>query len=227
MNLLALDTSTEYCSAALLLGEAMLERGELAGQRHSELLLPMLRSLLSEAKISIKDLDGIAFGAGPGSFTGLRIACGVAQGLAFGAGLKVAAVSTLMALAEVSGGERVIAALDARMGEIYCAAYERVEGEWREVAAPTLCVPQDAPRLAGGGWIAMGSGFEAHRAMLTRRYGTCLKEIHADRFPVAIAIARLGARMFARGEVTEAARAAPVYLRDKVAFTEQERQAMK
>ncbi len=124
LKILAFDTSTEYCSVALFLDGAIKSREVLAGQRHSELILPMVRQGLAEGGLALTQLDGIAFGAGPGSFTGLRIACGIAQGLAFGADLPVLGVCTLEALAQEAGGGRVIAALDARMSQIYHAAYE-------------------------------------------------------------------------------------------------------
>ena len=129
MQILAIDTSTEYLSLALWLDGRVFSRDINAGQTHSQQILPTLRELLDEAQVELNALDGIAFGAGPGSFTGLRIACGVAQGLAFGTGLPVIAVSTLQALAQQSGAEKVIACLDARMGEIYHAAYEKKR--WR------------------------------------------------------------------------------------------------
>src|SRR5208282_3173837 len=125
MRILALDASTDVCAVALGDGVSWTGRAESAGQRHSELLLPMVRELLSEARLELADLHGIAFGAGPGSFTGLRIACGVAQGLALGANLPVIGVATLEAMAESArsrrGCARVIAALDARMHEVYFA----------------------------------------------------------------------------------------------------------
>ena len=116
MNLLALDASTEYCSVALLRDDVLTFREEHAIQRHSELILPMVEDLLVTARLALSQLDGVAFGAGPGSFTGLRIACGVAQGLAFGAGLPVVAIGTLAALAQEAAATKVIACLDARMG---------------------------------------------------------------------------------------------------------------
>src|SRR5271169_6187884 len=148
MHILALDASTDVCAAALGNGASWVERMELAGQRHSELLLPMVLALLNEARLELPDLGGIAFGAGPGSFTGLRIACGIAQGLAAGAGLKVAAVSTLEALAEEawqagepagdSPAEHVVACVDARMGEVYHAAYRREKDGWLVCSPPGL-----------------------------------------------------------------------------------------
>ena len=136
MKLLALDTSTEYLSLCLWQDGAVLSRDLLAGQTHSQRVLPMVGEMLSEAGLSLKQLDGIAFGAGPGSFTGLRIGCGVAQGLAFGADLPVVGVSTLFALAQQAESQRVITCLDARMGEVYHAAYERIGTEWRTVCEP-------------------------------------------------------------------------------------------
>ncbi|MFA5372417.1 MAG: tRNA (adenosine(37)-N6)-threonylcarbamoyltransferase complex dimerization subunit type 1 TsaB, partial [Sideroxydans sp.] len=153
MNILAVETSTEYCSVALWQDGVVRERCEHVGQKHSEVLLQMLDTLLKEAGCTMQDVDGIAFGKGPGSFTGVRIACGVAQGLALGAGVGVVGVCTLEALAEASGQDKVIAALDARMGELYFSAYEKRNDEWVEVIAPCLCKAEDAPVLSGKGWF--------------------------------------------------------------------------
>ena len=136
MQILAIDTSTEFLSLALWLDGRLLSRDIHAGQTHSQQILPALRELLDEAQVELESLDGIAFGAGPGSFTGIRIACGVAQGLAFGANLPVVAVCTLLVLAQQSGATRVIACLDARMGEIYHAVYEKSGDVWLEVNPP-------------------------------------------------------------------------------------------
>src|SRR5690348_10909386 len=145
MRILALDASTEMCAVALGDGAAWDERAQLAGHRHSELLLPMVRELLDGRGMALADLDGIAFGAGPGAFTGLRIACGIAQGLALGAGLPVIGVSTLEALAETArqryGSSHVIAALDARAQEVYVAAYRHDGKRWVEVSAPAVTAP--------------------------------------------------------------------------------------
>jgi tRNA threonylcarbamoyladenosine biosynthesis protein TsaB len=224
MNILALDTSTEYCSVALWQDGAVAQRSELAGQRHSELLIAMLDALLVEAGISISQLDGIAFGKGPGSFTGVRIACGAAQGLALGADVPVAGVCTLLALAEASAQARVIAALDARMGEIYHAAYEKRGGIWTTVSEPCLCKPEHAPALPGADWFGAGSGFAAHRAALQARYGAALRATDGAAVPQAAAIAALGAAQIAAGGGVDAAEALPLYLRDKVALKTSERE---
>lgn len=183
----------------------------------------MLDELLRRHALALKGLDGIAFGCGPGSFTGLRIACGVTQGLAFGAGLPVVGVSTLLAIAEAAQSERAVCCLDARMGEIYHAAYVRAEGEWRTVHEARLCVPDAAPSLPAGAWTACGSGFAAHEQALMRRYAGCLSGIRPEIYPHAREIARLGARELERGRGVPAEQALPVYIRDKVALRADER----
>jgi len=225
LNILALDTSSEWCSAALWLDGRVLSRDEAAGQRHSELILPMIDALLREAGLALAALDGVAFGAGPGSFTGLRIACGVAQGLAFGLGLPVLPVGTLEALAEASGGQRAIAALDARMQEIYHAAYVREASGWREEHAPSLCRPGDAPPVRGGGWTGCGSGFAVYAEALRTRYADVMGEVRAELVPHARAIASIGARGLVAGRGLDPALAAPLYVRDKVALSVAERSA--
>lgn len=223
MKLLALDTSTENCSLALWLDGQVLSRQVLAGQRHSELILPMLDELLAESGVSLSSLDGIAYGEGPGSFTGLRIACGVAQGLALGADLPVAGISTLMALAEASGESRVLACLDARIGEIYIAAYERANDDWVSRFDPALCLAKDAPELPGEDWIGLGSGFAAYPEALQARYAGQVMRTDGSVYPQASAMAQLAARRFALGLGVDAALAAPVYIRNKVALTTAER----
>jgi tRNA threonylcarbamoyladenosine biosynthesis protein TsaB len=218
MKILALDTSTEYCPLALWLDGAVIFREALAGQRHSELVLPMLQDLLAEGGVALGGLDGIAFGSGPGSFTGLRIACGVAQGLAFGADLPLAGVCTLEALAQGAGASRVIACLDARMGEVYHAVYARREGRWQTLSQPGLYSPQQAPTVADGGWTGCGSGFAAYGESLRARYGDRLQAVAGDIFPHARHVAPLAADVFAAGAGVEPWLAVPLYVRDKVAL---------
>jgi len=223
LKILALDTSTEYCSVALWRDGDVDAREALAGQRHSELLLPMVDALLERHGLRLKGLDGIAFGEGPGSFTGLRIGCGVTQGLAFGAGLPVVGVSTLLALAEAARSGRAVCCLDARMGEIYHAAYARSDRGWESVHSPSLCAPVDAPPLPAGSWTGCGSGFAVHEAALRQRYTGRLSAIMPELFPHARDIARLAAREFEAGRTAPAERAVPVYIRDKVALRSDER----
>ena len=223
MNILALEASTELCSAALWRDGRVDAREALEGQRNSEVLLPMVDALLAAHGVKRGDLNGIAFGAGPGAFTGLRIACGVAQGIAFGGGLPVAGVVTLRALAEAAQAPRVVCCLDARMGEIYHAAYEKDGDDWREVCAPGLCKPDAAPELNGDGWAGCGSGFAAFRDGLLRRYGRQLERVIDGVVPHAREVAVLAARAFARGEAVAAEFAAPLYVRNKVALKVDER----
>jgi tRNA threonylcarbamoyladenosine biosynthesis protein TsaB len=223
VKILALDTATEFCSVALWSDGDVDAREVLAGQRHSELLLPMVDGLLGRHGLKVTDLDGIAFGQGPGSFTGLRIACGVTQGLAFGAGLRVVGVSTLLAMAEAARAERAVCCLDARMGEIYHGAFARAGAEWETVHGPGLYAPADAPELPGGSWTGCGSGFVAHEAALQLRYRGRLSAIMPEVVPHARDIARLAVREFEQGRAVPAEQAAPVYLRDKVALKTGER----
>jgi len=234
MRILAIETSTEYCSVALWQDGALNERCERVGQKHSEVLLGMVDGVLRDAGCTVQEVEGIAFGKGPGSFTGVRIACGVAQGLAFGADLKVVGVCTLHALAEATGQDKVIAALDARMGELYFAAYEKRDGAWRTVIEPCLCTAQSAPAVAGSGWFGCGSGFALDSPTPTPppegeglkvRYGAQLCGVAAQAVPQAAAIARLAVPEFAQGHAVDAAQALPLYLRDKVALTTRERAA--
>ena len=160
VNLLALESSTELCSVALWRDGGVVASEAADGQRNSEALLPLVDALLAAEGIVRGELNGIAFGSGPGAFTGLRVACGVAQGIAFGGGLPVAGVVTLLALAEAAQAPRAVCCLDARMGEIYHAAYERAGDDWREVCAPSLCKPEAVPALPGAGWCGCGSGFD-------------------------------------------------------------------
>ena len=216
MKFAAFETSTEWCSVAVWIDGEIRGAEQRAGHAHSEQVLPMLAQLAASGGISIAQLDAVAFGAGPGSFTGLRIACGVAQGLAFARGLPVVGVSTLEAMAEESGAARVVACLDARMHEVYYSAIEKTGLRWREVI-PAQCVAPAAVHLPpGDGWIGCGNGFSA--------YGTLgLDKVIPDIHPSAVAVARIAAPRIAAGEGLDAALAAPVYVRDKVAFTIAER----
>jgi tRNA threonylcarbamoyladenosine biosynthesis protein TsaB len=226
MRILAIDTSTETCAVALGDGGAWDERSLVAGHRHSELLLPMIRGLLEDHDAALAQLDGVAFGAGPGAFTGLRIACGVAQGLALGAGLPVIGVSTLEALAETArqryAAGKVIAALDARAQEVYVAAYRHDGLRWHEAVAPAVIGPAAVTLPDGGGWLGVGSGFTAYPA-LRERCLPLLASCEPTLFPTATAIGTLAWPRLAGGEGVAARDAAPIYLRHKVALTSAER----
>jgi len=225
VNLLAVETSTELCSVALLRGPDLFVEEELAGNRHSELLVPMLRRLLARARLAPAQMDAFGFGQGPGSFTGIRIACGIVQGLAFAAERPVVPVPSLLALAEQTNEARVVAALDARMGEAYLAAYVRNGPDWDEVIAPRLVDSAGGlPELPGRQWVATGSGFERHE-WLRQGYRRPVEMRYEGDLPRAGAVARIAARRFLRGGAVAAERTAPLYLRDKVAMTTEERQA--
>ncbi len=215
MRFAALETSSEWCSVALASDGEITGVERRAGHRHSEFALPMLETLLRQAGLRMADLEAVAFGAGPGSFTGLRIACGLAQGLALARELPVIGISSLEAIAEESGESRVVACIDARMREVYYAALESEPNRWREVIPAQCIAPERAPMPPGGDWVGVGNGFAV--------YGNLgLKKVLPDVHPTAIAVARLARPRLAAGEGVDAARAAPIYIRDKVAFTQAE-----
>ena len=216
MRLLALESATHRLSVALWLDGHVLERAAELPNGSSEWLLPNVHALLAEAGSGLQSLDGIAFGAGPGSFTGLRLAAGCAQGLACGLDLPVIGVGTLEALALASGELRAYACLDARMNEVYVAAFEKGV----EVIAPLVCPPEQVPVPAGEGWIGCGDGFAGYAGRLPK-FACTRPELR----PTADAVARLAAPRFARGEGVAAGEAMPLYVRDKVALTTAERLA--
>ena len=225
MKILAIETSGERGSVALL-ADATLHEYVLEGHaRHSEHLLPTLRRLLGEAGLSLGQLDGLAFGAGPGAFTGLRLACGVVQGLALGTGLPVVPVGSLQALALEAPVGPVLTATDARMGEVYWAAFDNDGAEPREILQPR-CTPPEDLRIAGdGAWTGTGSAFAAYPERIPTAVLQSLARVTAQEAPQARAVARIAARRIERGETVSAARAAPLYVRDKVALTTAERLA--
>ena len=234
--ILAIETSSELASCALLnsadgadtSGLPRVLTRETSGVRtHSQSVLPMVQELLRDAGIALADCDAIAFGAGPGSFTGVRTACGVAQGLAFGARKPVLPLVTLEAMAEAcrarTGATEVLAVLDARMGEVYWAQY-RWTGEWQAVRAPALCAPGDvAPEMVDG-LIACGNGFAAYPEAFA--YAPFAAGAHSDILPLAREFAVLGVAALAAGRAVPADEAQPLYLRNKVAYTSAERQAI-
>ena len=221
MKLLALDTSGEACSAALYLDGAIEQCLEPAARRHGELILPMMQSLLNAAGITLGVLDAIAFGRGPGSFTGVRIAVAVAQGAAFGAGRPTVPVSTLAALAQGefrrTGRRRLLAALDARMGEVYWGAFEvGADGLVKASGAESVSPPGAVPVPAGGGWCGVGSGWDTYRELLRHRLGAGFAQVSSHGVCEARDIALIAAAQTWAGQLVPAALARPVYLRDRV-----------
>lgn len=235
MRLLALETSSERLSLAILDGERLHLREIDAGQRHSDLAIAELKGLLQDANCSLSGLDAIAFGRGPGSFVGVRIACGLAQGLALGTAKPLLGVVTLMGLAEQAKAARVMVAVDARMGEFYIAAYERSDLEasgWRAHIEPMLARADQLPVLEGTGWCGIGSAFDAPalHAILMDRYAAQLADVRHLALPSAEGVVRIAARRFsAGGEFGNAdpAAQAPLYLRNAVAQTIAQRRAAK
>lgn len=226
MRILVLETSTEWCSVAVGDGGRWHVRDELAGQAHSERALVLGAQLLAEAGWPLGSLDGIAFGAGPGSFTGIRIACGLAQGLALPGDLPVVPVPTLAALAQSAwthgGRTRIVACLDARMREVYVAAYARSGDAWEEVTAPAVLAPAAVAGPGGTGWFGAGNGFRAYPG-LAPQLG--LAAVDAAARPTARAVGELALPRFAAGEGVAAADALPIYVRHRVALTTAERDA--
>lgn len=220
--ILAIETSSELASVALLRGETVISRVSSGVRTHSQSVLPMIQELLAEAAIALKDCDAIAFGSGPGSFTGVRTACGIAQGLAFGGKLPVVPVVTLDAMAlachQRHGAGDVLAVLDARMGEVYWAQYRFADGAAPQaVLPPALSAPEGVQPL--GAPVACGNGLSAYaEAFAAGGY--------AEVMPHAEQVAQLAAIAFAAGATVTAAEAQPLYLRNKIAYTQAERRDM-
>ncbi|MDP2881126.1 MAG: tRNA (adenosine(37)-N6)-threonylcarbamoyltransferase complex dimerization subunit type 1 TsaB [Azonexus sp.] len=222
MLILALETSTELGSCALWHDGVVAERICPAGKSHSETLLPLVRELLAEAGVKVRQLDALAFGVGPGAFTGLRIACGAAQGLAVAANLPLIPVTSLETMAAQAGADRVLALLDARMGEVYSGSYQLIDGAYLLRSEIRVSAPDAVALPAEPGWLACGNAIAAHPA-LAERLSTAGIAVQAEILPTAATVARLAVPRAARGEGIDAALAAPLYIRDKVAKTVAER----
>lgn len=227
MRFLSLDTSTESGSCALTVDDQLFVRDCPVGRSHSETLLPLINELLAGAGLALSSLDGIAFGAGPGAFTGLRVACGIAQGLAVVHELPVLPVGSLAAMAwsaSANIGERVLCLLDARMGEVYWGCFERQADGVAVLTESAVCPPELLPIPAGGDWIVCGNGLSAYPELAAKLAGIARTQLPTI-MPHAAAVAALAAPALARGAGIDAALALPVYVRDKVALTTAERLA--
>ena len=220
MLILALETANDPGSIALWRDGAVDCRSCPPSGSNSETLLPLAELALRDAGLAFPDLDAIAFGSGPGSFTGLRVACAVAQGLAMARELPLLAVGSLHAMAAQSGAGKAIVALDARMGEVYFARFDGGE----LVGEIVVCAPESAPLPADGGWLACGNGFAVYPA-LRERAAPLVCAWQLERLPNAEAVVRVAAPRLARGERIDPAQASPLYVRDKVARTVAERLA--
>lgn len=215
MKILAIDTSTDACSVAAWHDGRVIERFEL-GRQHSQRLLTLVAEVLTDSAWSLTQLDALAFGRGPGSFTGLRIGAGVVQGLAFGADLPVVPVSTLAALAQGQGEPRLAAALDARMGQIYWGLYNNVAGIMTLEGSEHVTAPADMVLPPGAAWTGVGSGWDVYADVILARVGADISHWHAQVWPRARHVAELGAAGYAQGCVVPAEQALPVYVRDEV-----------
>jgi tRNA threonylcarbamoyladenosine biosynthesis protein TsaB len=222
LKILALETATEACSAAVWQDGEVIERFEL-GLRHSQRILSMVEEVLVECGSSLRQMDALAYSRGPGSFTGLRIGAGVAQGLAYGADLPVVPVSTLLALAQGQDAGRVLAALDARMGQVYwglCAD----SGSGKVLMGPErVSTPKDLVLSGEGTWVGVGSGWDAHAPALLACLGSRISAWLPGIRPRARHVAELGARGYAGGSAVAAQEALPLYVRDDVAQKSSER----
>jgi tRNA threonylcarbamoyladenosine biosynthesis protein TsaB len=221
MNLLAIETATECCSVALLAGERLVARSEIAPRRHAELLLPMCDAVLAEAGLDRRDLDVLAVGRGPGAFTGVRLAVSAAQGIALALDIPVVPVSSLAALAlqAPDNDADVLAVIDARMGEVYAAVFRRVVGRVEPIGEETVG-RADALRVHGAAALnVIGTGWTSYRDAIAGILPTPPRWAEGDRYPQAADIARIAAPIAAAGGGVAADSVLPVYLRDKVALT--------
>ena len=223
MKILAIDTATEACSAALYLDGEISQHYRVAPREHSHIILPMIEQLLTDAGLKLAELDALAFGRGPGSFMGVRIAAGVTQGIAFAWNLPVVPVSTLAAIAQTAylqtGASQVLSAIDARMNEVYWGAYRLSENDCMQLDGKEYVIaPKQVPVSGDGGWTGAGSGWSAYGDALTAAVGAeRLTGQLDDCLPSADAIARLAVVDYQAGRTVPAAKAVPVYLRDNVA----------
>ncbi|ELM3615077.1 tRNA (adenosine(37)-N6)-threonylcarbamoyltransferase complex dimerization subunit type 1 TsaB [Aeromonas sobria] len=223
LKILAVDTATEACSAALLVGDTLFSRWEEAPRDHTRKILPMVQAVLEDAGISLSDLDAIAFGRGPGSFTGVRIGISVAQGLAFGVGVPLIGISTLAAMAQgayrLDGAEQVLTAIDARMNEVYFGRYELIDGRMQLVGDEVVSDPAalvDARGKQAGPVTCVGTGFETYGETLSALADELA--VSQVRFPAAEDMLPLARAAWLAGEAVPVEQATPVYLRDKVTW---------
>lgn len=229
MKLLAFELSTEACSVAVHVDGQVRERFEIAPRRHAELALPWAEELLAEAGIARSQLDAIALGRGPGAFTGVRLAIALAQGVALALDRPLVPVSTLQALAMRAPDEagQVLAAIDARMGEVYVARYQQVDGLPRLQDAERVCPPQAVVLPEGIRCAGVGTGFAAAEGAIVAQLGTALSSVDATSLPRASDVLAIALPMLARGEAIAPERVEPAYLRDNVALTLVEQQALR
>lgn len=228
MKLLAVETATEACSVALFIDGTIMERFQVAPQQHTRLILPMIDSLMAEAGVQPTDLDALAFGCGPGSFTGVRIATGIVQGLAFALDVPVVPVSTLAALAQGFFNQSSVidvafVGMDARLSEIFWGVYQRDNQGFAQLTGQEMVTPATAIEPIALKGVGIGSAWAVYATELQHRLGEAVISYEAQHLPSARRVAQLGVQGFIQGQAVPAEQAMPVYLRDKVAKTEAER----
>lgn len=217
MKILAIESSTQSCSLAFYDGLQLLERIDAIHKGNSQRILPMLDELLTTAQCSMEQIQGLAYGRGPGAFTGLRMAAAVVQALAFAHDLPVVGVSCLAALAQGANYPRVLCALDARMGEVYWGVYQcDARGQWQLHAQEQVCAPSAVICPAEGEWVGVGSGWALYHDALARTIQTRLVATDTQAIPYARHIAALALSEFSAGRVMAAHEVLPIYLRDNV-----------
>ena len=227
MNILVIDTATEACSVALEINEQIFKRFEICPQQHSQRILPMIDDVLKEAKVTLQDLDYLAFGRGPGSFTGVRIATGVLQGLALGTGLQVVGISTLAAMAQqayaLNDSVKVTAAIDARMSEVYFGQYQLQQNAMTLIGAEQVLPPDQGAVLLSGGsnlsanteMVGVGTGWNAYEELNATAQIEVLNDVL---YPNALYMLPLAKALIADGQAVDVEGIQPVYLRDKVTW---------
>ncbi len=229
---LAVDTATEACSVAITVDGAVRERFEPMQREHTQKLLPVIHAVLADAGKAVSQLDGIACGIGPGSFAGLRIGLGVVKGLALARDLPVVGVSSLAMLAQrqmrLAGAAHVVAVIDARMSEVYFGAFARdKEGLATAVLPEEVCAPAAVPALAAGPWLGAGTGWGRYEAILRAALREPVNTVEPEALPHAEDALELALPRFRAGQATSADALAPAYLRDRVALTLEEQQALR
>jgi tRNA threonylcarbamoyladenosine biosynthesis protein TsaB len=221
MNILALDTCTESCSAALYYQGTLYHHMEMTQRGHSDLILGMMDALFEQANASLSEVDVLCFGRGPGSFTGVRVGVGVAQGIAYARNLPVVPVSTLAAVAQHAAVthqcEFVAVAIDARMGEIYCAHYQVIEGIATLLDQEQVCAPEDFKPLSEQQWLGAGTGWREYQSVLSDNFAPQLSEVNYELYPQAHHMITLAKADIEAGNTVSAEQALPVYLRNNVA----------
>jgi len=221
MNILALDTCTESCSAALLYNGEVFEQVEMTQRGHSDLILGMMNTLFQQANTTISTVDAVAFGRGPGSFTGVRVGVGVTQGIAFARDIPVIPISSLLAVAQDAADkldvDHIAVAMDARMGEIYCASYQRQNGIVELIDSERVCPPEQFKPHSEQQWVGVGTGWREYDTILRDNFAGSLTDVAVEHYPNAEVMIKLAKIEADAGRMVTAEQALPVYLRDNVA----------